>query len=397
MRPLAQPHREDARLLIEVLADANRARSLDLTQWDKTVRLARSAEVLAVLDERIRSSNAGLDVPPCVTSHLAGSRTIATHRRQIGLHLVDSVGRLLTSHGFSAVLLKGAGYLAQGLPMSRGRMFDDIDILVPKSELDAVEALLVAHGWKTEKPDPYDQRYYREWSHELPPMRNPSFAMQLDVHHTIVPVTSRGNPDPSRLFERAIPSGRKPWLVLSPEDQVLHASAHLFLDSDCTNRVRELVDIDGLVRAHQSRDGFWDALTEGAEAHGLGRYLWYAMRFVTSWLDTPVPEDLFSRLHRFEPPMGVRQLVEGATSTAILPLDPDSHPDKARALPHRIMTVRAALLRMPLPLLVYHAVHKALRRRDRANSQAPTPPKEAPLPNGRSAQATGQRTESGTS
>lgn len=397
MRPLALPQRKDVQLLIEVLADARRAGSLDLSQWDKTVRLARNAELLAVLDDRIRTVDAGARIPPCVAAHLLGSRTIATHRRQIGLHLVDSIGRLLGGHGFSPVLLKGAGYIAQGLPMSRGRLFDDIDILVPRPELDAVEKLLMAQGWKTEKPDPYDQRYYREWSHELPPMRHPDFAMQLDVHHTIVPVTSRGNPDPARLFRNAIPGGRAPWLVLSPEDQVLHASAHLFLDSDCTNRLRELIDIDGLVRAHQTRTNFWGAIVDGAEAHGLGRYFWYAMRFVTSWLNTPVPDDLFARMRPFEPPYAVRRLIERATSTSILPFDPDGHPDTARTLSHRMMTIRAALLRMPLPLLAYHAMHKAIRQKAVRESKQPNAPRDHSPPPGRPSPPPGQRTESGTS
>ncbi len=295
------------------------------------------------------------------------------------------------------MLLKGAGYLTQGLPMSRGRMFDDVDILVPKTELDSVEALLLAQGWKTEKPDPYDQRYYREWSHELPPMRHPNFAMQLDVHHTIVPVTARANPDPSRLFRNAVPSGRGPWRVLSPEDQVLHASAHLFLDSDCTNRLRELVDIDGLVRAHQGRDRFWDALVDSAEAHGLGRYLWYAMHFVTSWFHTPVPANLFSRVQRFEPPLAVRQVIERATSTTILPFDPDGNPSSARTLSHKIMTVRAAILRMPMPLLLYHAVHKAIGGTAKKNSQTPTATGEGAPSTRVPTLTTRQPTESGTS
>jgi hypothetical protein len=42
---------------------------------------------------------------------------------------------------------------------------------VPRASLDAAERALVGAVWQMEALDPYDERYYRKWSHELPPMR----------------------------------------------------------------------------------------------------------------------------------------------------------------------------------------------------------------------------------
>ena len=60
------------------------------------------------------------------------------------------------------VLLKGAAYLIAGLPAARGRVFSDVDILVPFDRLAEVEAALMLHGWTTTHHDAYDQRYYRQ-------------------------------------------------------------------------------------------------------------------------------------------------------------------------------------------------------------------------------------------
>ena len=88
------------------------------------------------------------------------------------------------------VLLKGAAYILQGLEFSRGRMPNDVDLLVRRSDLDETESSLLLAGWESETTDAYDQRYYREWSHELPPMRFPGHALEIDLHHTCLLYTS---------------------------------------------------------------------------------------------------------------------------------------------------------------------------------------------------------------
>ena len=54
----------------------------------------------------------------------------------------------------------------------------------------------MAHGWLRMKIDPYDDRYYRVWMHEIPPLRHRERKTEIDLHHTILPRTSRLKPDP---------------------------------------------------------------------------------------------------------------------------------------------------------------------------------------------------------
>ena len=56
-------------------------------------------------------------------------------RREAG-YIYKAVGPI----GVDIVLLKGAAYLVEGLPAAKGRVFSDIDILVPKHALAEVEA-----------------------------------------------------------------------------------------------------------------------------------------------------------------------------------------------------------------------------------------------------------------
>ena len=52
--------------------------------------------------------------------------------------------------------------------------------------LIAISTALMLAGYVTTHLDPYDQRYYRRWRHELPPMQHVKRLTVLDVHHNLV-------------------------------------------------------------------------------------------------------------------------------------------------------------------------------------------------------------------
>ena len=160
---------------------------------------------------------------------------------------LNRIERALKHLQIPILLLKGAAYVAAGLPAARGRLVSDIDIMVPRQALDGAEAALQAAGWRPIKLDPYDQRYYRTWMHELPPLVHSERGTVVDLHHTILPPTSRLKPDPAKLWSAAQPLGTGPLHVLAPPDMVLHSAAHLFHDGDLRFSLRDLVDIADLL------------------------------------------------------------------------------------------------------------------------------------------------------
>jgi hypothetical protein len=277
------------------------------------------------------------------------------------LYEMHEVAKVLEPLGIPMILLKGAAYLAQGLRCAEGRLPEDLDLMVPRERLDEAERALVGGGWTFEKTDAYDQHYYRAWSHELPPMRFPGHALELDVHHAILPPTGRVRPDARALFDAAVAIPGSPFRVLSPADQVLHACAHLFQGSDCTERLRDLVDIDALVREHSALPSFWGALVAGASRHRLGRCLWYAMRFGSAWLDTPSPGEVASEIARFAPPTFSRVAMDRLVAEALPPRAPDGEPGPRLRLARFVLFFRSVWLQMPPWLLAYHSAAKLVR------------------------------------
>jgi hypothetical protein len=278
------------------------------------------------------------------------------------------LGRAFGTFDAPRILLKGAAYLAQDLPISEGRFLSDVDLLIPRSRLDEAEQLLIRAGWQPQQTDSYDEHYYRAWSHELPPMRFPGRSLELDLHHTILPVTGRIRPDASALFEAARPVPGTIFHVLCPEDQVLHACAHLFQDSDLTHRLRDLVDIDALLR-HYGTGDFWPRLMHRASRHGLARPCWYALHYCERFFRTPIPEK-FTRGLGAQPSAPVRVVMDRLVPIVLPPASPDRPGGVSFRLAQRVLLARSLWLRMPFWLLAYHSAMKFARRlRDRLRPQ----------------------------
>ena len=54
-----------------------------------------------------------------------------------------------------------------------------------------VAEALQRRGWSMKALDEYDEQYYRQWAHELPPMTHAERETEVDIHHSILPVTCR--------------------------------------------------------------------------------------------------------------------------------------------------------------------------------------------------------------
>lgn len=268
-----------------LLVDPAWAARLDTRQWDGILCAARAERLLASLAWRLD----GLDLPGDVAAVLESAKADAEVGRMAALWEAEMARRALVPISVPVVLLKGTAFAAAGLDAGRGRQIGDLDILVPRDRLDAVEDALLAAGWEWVKPDPYDDQYYRRWMHELPPLIHRDRDRMIDVHHTILPLTARPTPDADALVADSV-ALEKDLRVLSPEDMIVHAAAHLFADGDLAGGLRNLWDIDRLLREFDGPD-FLTGLYARAERHRLLAEVQRAVRLSRSLFATPVIVD----------------------------------------------------------------------------------------------------------
>ncbi|EXI73658.1 MAG TPA: nucleotidyltransferase family protein [Candidatus Accumulibacter phosphatis] len=355
--------------LLQLLTDPGRAGELTLADWDTLIRLARRARLLGVLAHRIQSRPGHLPaIPDCVRGHLDSATIYSAHRVHLLRMELAALARVLPTEVRVAVL-KGGAYVIQDLETARGRLPNDVDLLVSRDDLRRSETALLAAGWEAEAVDDYADRYYREWSHEIPPMRFPGHPMEVDLHHTISPVTGRLKPDRALLFGDLQAVAGQRFLVLHPLDQILHAVIHLFQDSELVDNLRDLVDIDSLLRSYLQSADDWLALTRRAGRHGVERPLWYALHYCRKWLATPVPDGLPLR----PPPIAMVWLMDWLYPCCTLPRLADRPPPVARRIAVHLGLARYQWLRMPPGMLLRHLGHKsvqALRWRPAAQHRA---------------------------
>jgi hypothetical protein len=347
--------------LIRILRDPGQIAGLGLPDWDLLLRQSTSTNLspalLALIEER------GLleDVPAQPRAHLEWVRALATRHRQAVRFEVDCIRAALRAGGGAAplLLLKGAAYAMAGLRAGEGRLFADIDILVPKARLDAIESALMLHGWVSTQHDAYDQRYYRQWMHELPPMQHVRRRTSIDVHHAILPETAPVRPDPDKLRAAAVPIEGAPHLAtLAPCDMVLHSAVHLFFDGEFDKGLRDLLDLHRLLQEFGDRPGFWEALPARARELQLGRPLFYALRYSRRLLGTPVPGVVLDAVAPLGPNPVLLALMDVLFGRALLPMHA-SCDDALSGLARFALYVRGNWLRMPPLLLARHLFHKA--------------------------------------
>ncbi len=333
--------------------------------WDVLLRQARHENALGRLCALAAAAGVLSAAPSRVRARLEAAREDVEQQHRLIRWEVIRLRRALAGTGSPVVLLKGAAYLHAGLAAARGRQFADVDILVSGARLRDVESALLREGWEMEALSPYDERYSREWSHELPPLSHPKRHVALDVHHNILPPTGRLRPDPELLLEASVPAAGDGLRVLGPADMVLHSACHLLLSGEHEKSLRDLGDLDALMRQLGAAPRFGEELAARAAALHVERPLFYAMRFAARLLGTPIPEATGRAVARAAPPAPVLAVMDRLFVAAVEPGPPRVPPRRAR-LARALLTARYHWLRMPPTLLARHIAHKIGGRRGRA-------------------------------
>ncbi len=340
--------------LLHILREPAALHELGVAQWDLLLRQARRQKLTGHIAHLSRIYAVQADLPTPVRDRFIAIHRYLEHmfvqaRREIRLV------RELYPPDMPVLLLKGVAYLYRGLPHASGRLLSDIDLLLPEERLLQAERLLLDKGWQAQTSDAYDQYYYRTWMHELPALRHPDYELEIDLHHQILPPSGRLNPPMASLWQEADPLGEGLW-TFAPIDMLLHCTAHLFQDGDLNGGLRDLVDMDQMLRHFSADPGFWDRLIPRAEELGLSHLLHHALYCCRQLLHTPLPPSLEVQAMQ----SGLADhLLRRLVLHVLTPGEPEQPPARLSAW---LLYVRSHWQRMPPRLLSTHLLRKAWRR-----------------------------------
>ena len=349
-------------LLSPIWSGPARFPQFTLSEWETVLGQALLARLSGRLAQHLQDHGWLEKVPSQPRQYLEGALRLIDRQHHEVQWEVDCIRRALKDLDVPVILLKGAGYLIAGLPPGRGRLFSDIDIMVRHEHLQAVEAALFRHGWISEERGAYNDRYYREWMHEIPPMKHVERHTVIDVHHTITPPTSRFKVPGDKLFERIVTVDKEARLfVLAPVDMVLHSSVHLFQEGEFSHGLRDLLDIKDLLDFFGGDVTFWPGLFSRARELGLGEPLFHALHHVDRLFGSVVPAGYLNTMRDIGPSLASRILLSWSFSLALSPHHASCNSllgDFARWF----LYIRSHYLRMPLYLVVPHLTRKAFMR-----------------------------------
>lgn len=328
----------DAMLLVQALREPATVLSLSGGEWTDLISLARAESLIGTLAHRLQETV----VPEAINAVL--NDAIGAHQlaKQQALWEADCARRALATYDGEVVLMKGTAYVAAGLQAGIGRSIGDLDFMAARDNLKQVEELLLDAGWEWVKPDPYDDQYYREHMHELPPLIHRERDRMIDVHHSTLPLTARPTPDVQKMLDDAIELDSGLY-VMAPVDMILHSIAHMLADGDLTGGLRNLWDIDQLIREYNGAfETFWSELRDRADMHGLRPHLSRALRLANRLYDTPVDAAI----------AGSTQLSDQVYVKRLLARD--GYGRETRKMTRQAFYVRSHWLRMPPALLAKH-------------------------------------------
>jgi hypothetical protein len=341
--------------LTEILIAPETLPALPPSSQSRLIGQARHAALLGHLEGRLRD----VQCPQHLADYLRGARIHAEYHAAQTRWETLCLEQALSALPGPVVLLKGAAYQARELGVATGRLASDVDLLLPRAQVSEAESLLLAAGWEHMKHDSYEDHYYRQWMHELPPLQHADRGTVVDLHHSILPLTSRFKPDPAKLLADVRPVEGSSLYTLSPTDNLLHRCAHLFVDGDLNNRLRELVDIDALLTEVRQESDDGSALLARARELDLALPLYYGLYFCNRLLRHDIPQDWLRELAAAAGPG--RWITRRLIDRALRSQAPYRHAGGER-LAQWLLFVRSHWLRMPPLLLLRHLSTQIWRR-----------------------------------
>jgi hypothetical protein len=261
--------------LAQILVEPDKAIKLSLDNWAKLILILRESKLLASLYHSSMAQGCFADYPNYAQKHLYASSIHAQRQRAQVLFESEKLSHLLKTISVEPIFLKGANYILRDSNNSHGRIVSDIDILVKKDELYRVEEKLKSELWQSEKLSDYDDKYYRKWAHEIPPLFHLLRHTVLDVHHNLyLPISGRSPKVELFLTNKTVCENG--CYVLGPAESVLHSIIHLFMNEDFTNAFRDLFDLHLLINEYENKE-FWQQLLSLAHDTKFEKELYYCL------------------------------------------------------------------------------------------------------------------------
>ena len=364
-------------LLVDLLQQPKRIMTLSTPEWNLLLGQLRTSQLTLYFYAAMEKNALTEHIPSKIYRYInAEQRKVAFQRRQVNYEL-EKINNALQQLDIKATYLKGAAYLIADLPIANCRIFSDIDILVDQTSLDKAERALKLIGFASQKTDDYDQQYYRQYMHEIPPMQHVTRGTVVDVHHNILPVCTYKPIDISLFSTKKVAFKKankqeQTLAVFSSSAMYLHCAIHLFHEGDFDKGLRDLADLAIMFTEFSNNsDDFEPQLISLAQQSNQQKSLFFALRYINKIFSTPLNDDCQQFVDEFAANYRYSRLSDFIFLNILSPYHPSCENSKVK-FARLLAYIRGHLLRMPLRLLLPHLIRKFFAQITASNDKSTT-------------------------
>ncbi len=323
------------------------------TNWTRFIQEARQNALLGTCYFIARQHDIWNLLPQQVQTHLISGFHYAEKQKITLLQEMLELEKVFSNTDISALMVKGTAYRLAGYEFAKGRVFSDIDLLVPQQQFKQALRLLNNAGYLELALSAYDRRYYLQWSHQNPPLTHYIRGANIDLHHHIFPVASNENILVEPMIQTAQALENSAFSVPSPAYLFMHAAVHLFYQDETHKLVKDLCDLYLMYLEVTEREPIQHLIDAAKQSNAQAAVL-YALQALHQIFDTQLPEEAALLLPYAS---SYRQWQMRFLLTHLL--DQDSVWHKAA---HAMWFIRGHLLKMGPFTLLYHSVAKSLEQ-----------------------------------
>ena len=307
---------QDAERLIALLSGhADRIGTLTESEWERLIEFARKSNIAQVLFTYLKSQNVS---PPPATAEAIRKIHLAGVTRNMKLfHELEKILRAFQTAGITAVPLKGAWLAEAAYRNIALRGMGDVDLWVPRSQLDAARQVMVSLGYSSRSRADRPQALQDALTGETQMFK--TGAPMVELHWNVFPgewLRHTARIDEQVIWQRTLPHQSENVRQLSPEDAIIHICVHLAVNHQMSMPgLRTLLDLDC---ARQRLNIDWGTVAERARAWRVSTATWLVLRMLTELFGDPerklpLPDLKPSTLRRgiLRSFVSTRNLVEG--------------------------------------------------------------------------------------
>jgi hypothetical protein len=261
--------------------------------WEGLICAATAELLLPALNQRLAAT--GVNPPPEVSEFLAHVEDLNRARNAQIIEEAWAVAELLNRIGIEPLALKGTAMLLLDVyPRPGCRYLRDLDILVPRAQLEAAAAVLERDGYQPDTRDAMARFRHHYPQLQRPPAPDGSSSAPLELHYSLGPgVSGRLLTGEDLLRDSSV----KEWngvriRVPSPEHLVTHLILHSQLRHCYSERIfpplRAMYDLVMLNR-HFGSSLDWEEVRRRFRTHRREPTLLLHLLQVRKTLGMPLP------------------------------------------------------------------------------------------------------------